>query len=46
MRETIARAALRKKEEAEAAGSSGDIDVSWLELEDLEKVAAGMMLDF
>ena len=50
VRETIARASLQKKEAAEKAESEGvgaqDIDVGWLELEDLEKVAAGMLLDF
>ena len=46
MHETIARAAARKKEDAEKRGGVSDFDVSWLEVEDLEKVAAGMMLDF
>jgi hypothetical protein len=46
IRETIARASMRKKEEAEASGGADSVDASWLELEDLEKVAAGMMLDF
>ena len=50
VRETIARASLQKKEAAEKAEAEGgvaqDIDVGWLELEDLEKVAAGMLLDF
>ena len=55
VRETIARASLRKQEDAAAAaegsgggtGGEGDgLDVGWLDLADLEKVAAGMMLDF
>ena len=46
VRETIARAMARKKEEGEANGGMDAIEASWLELEDLEKVAAGMMLDF
>jgi hypothetical protein len=46
IRETIARAALRKRQDAEGNGDIDGLDVSWLELEDLEKVAAGMMLDF
>ena len=45
LRESIARAALRKKEDAEQVGDTA-VDVNWLELEDLEKVAASMMLDF
>ena len=48
VQEAIARAAVRKKEDAEKGDSGGvdEVDVGWLELEDLEKVAAGMMLDF
>jgi hypothetical protein len=46
IRETIARAALRKRQDAEGNGDIDGMDISWLELEDLEKVAAGMMLDF
>lgn len=50
VRETIARASVQKKEDAEKVRERGgrfdDIDVGWLELEDLEKVAAGMLLDF
>lgn len=46
VRETIARASLQKQEDAAKAGEGGGVDVGWLDLEDLEKVAAGMMLDF
>ena len=47
VRETIARASLRKQEDAEKAGRDDDaVDAGWLDLEDLEKVSAGMMLDF
>ena len=46
IRETIARAALRKSQDAEGNGDIDGMDVSWLELEDLEKVAGGMILDF
>lgn len=48
VRETIARAKLQKQEDAENAGGGGgsQVDTSWLELDDLEKVAAGMLLDF
>jgi hypothetical protein len=46
VRETVARAMARKKEENEANGRVDAIEASWLELEDLEQVAAGMMLDF
>ena len=45
VREAIARTALQKKQDAEDGGVSV-VDVGWLELEDLEKVAGGMMLDF
>lgn len=46
VRETIARASLQKQEDAAKAGEGGGVETGWLELEDLEKVAAGMMLDF
>ena len=47
LRETIARARMRKKEDAEKEGGGiDDAETSWLELDDLEKVAAGMNLDF
>ncbi|KAK5128977.1 hypothetical protein LTR85_000310 [Meristemomyces frigidus] len=45
VREAIARTALLKKEAAEKFDVSAE-DAGWLELEDLEKVAPGMMLDF
>ncbi|KAM3423051.1 hypothetical protein BST61_g519 [Cercospora zeina] len=45
VRETIARCAAEKKEAAER-GEVEEGDVGWLELEDLEKVGVGMMLDF
>ncbi|KAK4545209.1 hypothetical protein LTR36_003388 [Oleoguttula mirabilis] len=45
VREAIARTALQKKEAAERFDVSAE-DAGWLELEDLEKVAPGMMLDF
>lgn len=46
VRETMARASLQKQEDAAKAGDGESEDAGWLELEDLEKVAAGMMLDF
>lgn len=55
VRETIARVSLRKQEDAAVAAEGegggggsedGALDVGWLDLADLEKVAAGMMLDF
>lgn len=46
VREAIARAQLQKKEDAEKVDARGEVDVNWLELEDLDKVAAGMLLDF
>ena len=46
VREAIARTSLQKKQDAEKGGGVDELDVGWLELEDLEKVAAGMMLDF
>ncbi len=47
VREAIARAQLQKKEDAEKMGeTSQPVDVDFLELADLEKVAAGMLLDF
>lgn len=45
VRETIARAALAKREAAER-GEVDEMDKAWLELEDLEKVAPGMLLEF
>ncbi|EMC92263.1 hypothetical protein BAUCODRAFT_38296 [Baudoinia panamericana UAMH 10762] len=45
VREAIARAAVGKREAVEREEASVE-DVGWLELEDLEKVAGGMMLDF
>lgn len=42
VREAIARTALQKKQDPGVSA----LDSGWLELEDLEKVAAGMMLDF
>lgn len=46
LRETIARTAMQKKVDAAKAGGTEEVDVSWLELEDLEKVAAGVVLEF
>lgn len=46
VRETIARAQLKKQEDAEKDGGASGIDPSWLELDDLDKVAAGMLMDF
>nr|POE72991.1 centromere protein x [Quercus suber] len=45
VREAIARAALSKREAAER-GEADEADKAWLELEDLEKIAPGMLLDF
>lgn len=45
VREAIARTALQKQEAAQRGEVEGT-DAKWLELEDLEKVAPGMMLDF
>lgn len=45
VREAIARTALLKKEAADTFEVSAD-DAGWLELEDLEKIVPGMMLDF
>lgn len=45
VREAIARCVAEKKEAAER-GEVGEGDVGWLEVEDLEKVGVGMMLDF
>jgi hypothetical protein len=42
VREAIMRTALQKKED----GGTSELDAGWLELEDLEKVAAAMLLDF
>jgi len=46
IRETIARVQLQKQEAAEQAADPSEVDASWLELDDLDKVAAGMLLDF
>ncbi|KAK4574928.1 hypothetical protein LTR86_000777 [Recurvomyces mirabilis] len=45
VREGIARTALAKREKGERGEVEGD-EVGWLEVGDLEEVAAGMMLDF
>jgi len=45
VREAIARTAMQKREATES-GDADAADAGWLELEDLEKVAPGMMLDF
>ncbi|EME85981.1 uncharacterized protein MYCFIDRAFT_131731 [Pseudocercospora fijiensis CIRAD86] len=45
VRETLARCTLDKKEASER-GEVAEIDAGWLELEDLEKAAPGLMLDF
>lgn len=45
VREAIARTALAKKEAAEKGDVSKE-DAGWLELEDLEQVAPGLVLDF
>ncbi|KXT17471.1 hypothetical protein AC579_5730 [Pseudocercospora musae] len=45
VREAIARCTLDKKEAAEK-GEVAEVDAGWLELEDLEKAAPGLMLDF
>lgn len=46
IRETIARVQLHKQEAAEKAADPSEVDASWLELDDLDRVAAGMLLDF
>lgn len=54
MREMIARCVAEKKERKKRKENEGmrmdddddDDDVGWLDLEDLEKVGVGMMLDF
>ena len=47
VREAIARTAAEKRAAFERGGEGvSATDVNWLELSDLEKVAAGMMLDF
>lgn len=46
VREAIARTALAKREKVARDGGGDEEDARWLELEDLEGVAAGMMLDF
>ncbi|KAK3671350.1 hypothetical protein LTR78_008811 [Recurvomyces mirabilis] len=45
VREGIARTALAKREKGESGEVEGD-EVRWLEVGDLEEVAAGMMMDF
>jgi hypothetical protein len=45
VRETMERAKLGKEEACER-GEIGDMDKNWLDLEDLEKVAPAMLLDF
>ncbi|KAF2160957.1 hypothetical protein M409DRAFT_59484 [Zasmidium cellare ATCC 36951] len=45
VREAIARTEAEKKEAA-AKGECSDMDAGWLEVEDLEKVVAGLLLDF
>ncbi|KAK5164459.1 uncharacterized protein LTR77_009665 [Saxophila tyrrhenica] len=45
VQEAIARAALQKRAAAEA-GMISEMDAGWLELDDLEKVAGGLVLDF
>lgn len=45
VREAVARTALRKREAA-ARGEVPASEARWLELEDLEKVAPGLVMDF
>lgn len=45
VRETIARAVLSKKDDVEE-GRASQSDSNWLDRQDLEKVAGGMLLDF
>ncbi|KAK4504646.1 hypothetical protein PRZ48_002607 [Zasmidium cellare] len=45
VREAMARTEAEKKEAA-ARGDCSDMDAGWLEVEDLEKVVAGLLLDF
>lgn len=45
VREAIARAALAKKEDV-SAGAASQGEERWLEKADLEKIVAGLMLDF
>lgn len=45
VREAIARAQLEKQQATES-GEVGELDAGWLELEDLEKAAPSLMLDF
>lgn len=45
IRETIARASLAKKEEVDI-GAASQSDERWLDKTDLEKVAAGIVMDF
>lgn len=44
-REAIAEAQLEKRQAAER-GEVSEMEGGWLEVEDLEKVAGGLMLDF
>ena len=46
IRETVERAKLQKKENVGEEGGMSDVDLGWLERDDLERVAGGMMLDF
>ncbi|QIW96272.1 hypothetical protein AMS68_001790 [Peltaster fructicola] len=45
VRETIARAALSKKDDVEN-GRASQADIDWLDRQDLEKVAGSMLMDF
>lgn len=45
VREAIARAALAKKE-AVSGGTASQSEEKWLEKADLEKIVAGLILDF
>ena len=45
IRETIARTALAKKDEVKL-GNASQSDEKWLEKSDLEKVVAGVVMDF
>lgn len=45
VREALARTEAEKREAVER-GEVGEMDVGWLEAEDLEKVVAGLLLDF
>ncbi|EME47162.1 hypothetical protein DOTSEDRAFT_125145 [Dothistroma septosporum NZE10] len=46
VREAIARTRAEKEEAAERGEVATQSDVGWLEVEDLEKVAPGLVLDF